>query len=181
MYYIQYTYAHIHINPQAHNKCGCKQITNYKSNAKKQWKVLNEIINRRKTKCKISKLKIGENEITNSADICNHFNSYFCNIASKLKSEIQHSSADKEDTDAMKYLQVCQCEQSCACTKSSIFLEPCSITEITTIIKELNNSSASDFNTIILKSVNHDIASALTNAVNASLEQGVFPTILKMA
>ena len=112
------------------------------------WKVLNEIINRRKTKCKISKLKIGENEITNSADICNHFNSYFCNIAcniaSKLKSEIQHSSADKEDTDAMKYLQVCQCEQSCACTKYSIFLEPCSITEITTIIKELNNYATSD-------------------------------------
>ena len=167
----------------AKRKFYTNQITKYNANAKKQSKVINEIINRRKSKPKITKIKIDDNEVTNSHAISNHFNTYFCNIATKLKSEINSMTESNESGDninVLNYLKVCQCTNRCTCRQPSIFLEPCSESEITTIIKELNNSSTSDFNTTVLKSVSHDIAKPLTEAVNASLSQGVFPTILKL-
>ena len=48
------------------------QITNHNSNAKKQWKTMNEIINRRKSKSNITKLKFGDQNITNTTKICDH-------------------------------------------------------------------------------------------------------------
>ena len=84
-------------------------------------------------------------------------------------------------TITLSYLKVCSCTAGCTCTRSSIFLEPCTESEIINIISELNNSSTADFNTKALKSIKNIIAPTLTDLINASLEQGIFPSALKIA
>ena len=157
------------------------QIFKFNSNAKKQWKTMNEIINRRKAKSSITKLKFGDQNITNTTKICNLFNSYFCNIASKLKKDIIPQSHDKEIVDPLNFLKKCNCISDCTCSQSSMFVEPCNETEVSTIIKDLSNSSSSDFSTLALKLVKNNISPILVNTINASLVQGIFPTSLKVA
>ena len=166
---------------RAKRKFYSNQISKYSSDAKKQWKTLNEIINRRKSKSKITKLKIGDREIVNNSEICNNFNKYFCSIATELRNEIKTASSPVENVNINTYLKACGCRNSCACTHSSIFLEPCTESEICNIIKQLSNTSSSDFNTAVLKTVNYDITKVLTDTINASLDQGIFPTALKVA
>ena len=88
----------------------------------KKWKLMNEIINRRKTNSKITKLKINDEDISNGTQISNHFNTYFCNIASKLKGELQLDSTISHYDNPLCYLKVCNCTADCTCTRSSIFL-----------------------------------------------------------
>ena len=108
---------------------------------------MNEIINRRKSNSKITKLKINDNDICNGTQISNHFNTFFCNFASKLKGELQLDSPISHE-NPLHYLNVCNCTTDCTCTRSSIFLEPCTETEVAKIINELNNSSTADFSTM---------------------------------
>ena len=166
---------------KAKRKFYSNQITKFNNNAKKQWKLMNEIINRRKTNSKITKLKINDKDISNSTQISNHFNKYFCNIASKLKGELQLDTNISHNDNPLCYLKVCRCTANCTCTRSSIFLEPCTEAEIINIISELNNSSTADFSTKALKSIKNIISPTIKNLVNASLEQGIFPSALKIA
>ena len=166
---------------KAKRKYYSNQITKCNTNAKKQWKLMNEIINRRKTNSKITKLKINDKDISNGSQISNHFNTYFCNIASKLKGELRMNSEISNDDNPLQYLKVCSCTADCTCTRSSIFLEPCTEAEIISIISELNNTSTADFNTKVLKSIKNIIAPIVTLLINASLEQGIFPSALKIA
>ena len=176
--YKKWTEAQVY---KAKRKYYNNQISKFNSNAKKQWKTMNEIINRRKSKSNITKLKFGDQNITNTTKICDHFNSYFCNIASKLKKDIFLQSQNQVNDDPINFLKICNCISDCTCSQSSMFVEPCNETEVATIIKELSNSSSSDFNTQALKLVKNNISAILANTINASLEQGIFPTALKVA
>ena len=68
------------------------QIDKYTNSAKKQWKIINEVISNSKPKNKVSKLKLPDSTITDSKDIAEAFNSYFCSVAGKLKDEIPSSN-----------------------------------------------------------------------------------------
>ena len=82
----------------------------------------------------VTKIKIGDREISNNQKIANHFNDYFCNIASKLKNEIKTDVFN--DSEAMQYL-ACNCNSICKCNQASIFIEPCHESEILGIINNL--------------------------------------------
>ena len=71
----------------------------------------------------------------------------------------------------------------CKPEPSSILLQPCSESEVATIIKELKNSSTSDYNVLIIKqiSLTTPLVSILTQSINASFTDGIFPQLLKTA
>ena len=62
-----------------------KKLDEYKSNPKSTWKLLNNLINRKKIKCKLpSFFKSNEEEIFNPTHIANRFCEYFTNIGPNL-------------------------------------------------------------------------------------------------
>ena len=69
------------------------QITKHSNESRKQWKIINDIIRNRKPRNKITKIKIGNNIITNNSEISETFNDYFCSIARKLKDNIPKSTS----------------------------------------------------------------------------------------
>ena len=147
-----------------------QQIETYTSNAKKQWKIINSVISNKKPSTQIKKLTTptGSN-ITDNKSIAESFNEYFCNIAENLKREIP--------TPTYSVSHECKPEPS------SIFLQPCSESEVATIIKELKNSSTSDYNVLVIKqiSLTTPLVSILTQSINASFTDGIFPQLLKTA
>ena len=145
------------------------QIEKYTSNAKKQWKIINEVISNTKPRNKINKLNLGNQIISDSKNIAESFNTYFCSIAGKLKSEIPLSNHKL----LPNFKQV----------HNSIFLKPCTESEISDLVKQLKNTSTSDFNSAVIKQVflNTSLAQILSETINSSLSHGVFPELLKTA
>ena len=73
-----------------------KKLNNAKSNTRDTWKLLNEILNRKKRKGKIcSTFKADDREITDPVEISNKFCSYFSNIGPNLARNIQSSSSHR--------------------------------------------------------------------------------------
>ena len=145
------------------------QIDKYTNSAKKQWKIINEVISNSKPKNKVSKLKLPDSTITDSKDIAEAFNSYFCSVAGKLKDEIP--SSNHRFLPNFKHVH------------NSIFLKPCTETEISDIVKNLNNSATSDYNSTVFKRVfqSTQLPEILCQTINASLNYGIFPDLLKTA
>ena len=145
------------------------QIDKYTNSAKKQWKIINEVISNSKPKNKVSKLKLPDSTITDSKDIAEAFNSYFCSVAGKLKDEIP--SSNHRFLPKFKHVH------------NSIFLKPCTETEISDIVKNLNNSATSDYNSTVFKRVfqSTQLPEILCQTINASLNYGIFPDLLKTA
>ena len=63
-------------------------FSNYKRNLKKSWILLNEVINRNKTRDCSSKLLLNGECITDKLKIANGFNSYFVNVGPNLANNI---------------------------------------------------------------------------------------------
>ena len=67
----------------------CAHINLLKSNAKSTWKLLNDLINKKKIKCKLlSVLKANEQEILNPTQTANRFCEYFTNTGPNLAKSI---------------------------------------------------------------------------------------------
>ena len=62
-----------------------KYFEQYSSDGRKQWNMINQLLNRKRKHVSIDKLIIGHETITNQTKITESINNYFCNIALKLK------------------------------------------------------------------------------------------------
>ena len=150
-----------------------KYFKRYSGDSKKQWQMVNTILNRRaKAKIKVNKINYRGNEIKDSQKIADSFNEYFCNIAENLKREHNLTSSDgqtvKTESPESRCLQ-------------SMKLEDASPSEIIEIVKGLKNKSTSDMSITPLKSVSQILAPVISSIVSTSLKQGVFPSKLKIA
>jgi len=145
------------------------QIEKYTTNAKKQWKIVNEVISNTKPRNKITKLKLHDKTITDDKHISETFNTYFCSIAGKLKNEIP-------PTNHRSYPNFKQ-------VQNSIFLKPCTEYEVADLVKQLKNTSTSDYNAPVIKLafLNTPLPKILSQVINSSLTHGVFPELLKTA
>ena len=146
----------------------------YAHNSRKQWKMINSLLNRKKPNTKIGKLILdgdtdNDSEITSPGEISNAFNDYFCEIAKKLKDNSTYTA--NPDTPKFRDKRIV----------NSIYLSECSTTEIEEIVKSLKNKSTSDTAIVALKYVSTSISSTLRAIINTSLTQGVFPEELKLA
>ena len=150
-----------------------KFLKKYSGDCKMQWRMVNSILNRTKNaKENIKKLNFRESEVTDSQQIANIFNDYFCNVAENLKQE--NGLARSAD-------QVTRTETTDSRCRKSMQLEDSSPSEIIEIVKGLKNKCTSDMSVIPLKKVSYILAPVISCLVSSSLQQGVFPHKLKIA
>ena len=71
-----------------------KYFDDYKDNSRKQWQMINELLNRRKRNIRVNKFIDKDGKVHNTPTaIAENFNEYFANIASNLKNEIVKRSS----------------------------------------------------------------------------------------
>ena len=149
----------------------------YKDNSRKQWQVINGLLNRKKCgNNKIHKLISESGEIKNSAvEISDCFNKYFSNIASTLKQSIPSGEDNNSNTNFCEFLK--------NPADNSIQLEEVSAGEVHGIIKNFKNKATRDSKMSALKIANesYKFTSSLANIVSRSFAQGIFPDQLKLA
>ena len=140
-------------------------LTENKSNLKKMWSVINEIINKRKHKPMTSKFVVGDRDIYDSRDIAGHLNIFFTNVAKNLAAKILDTT--KEATSYIEHSNI-----------NSNFLGEVSSDEISKVIKGLGWDN---INSKVVKSTYHLYIALLTYLMNSSLAQGVIPKEFKIA
>jgi hypothetical protein len=147
------------------------KIIEYRSNLRKSWKIINEVINRKKRKnIKNEYLKINGLRSADPVKIANHFNDYFTDIGHNLDLKLKTTLTDPLTLIRNKQI-------------NCIYLKPCTQDEIDKIIQNLK-LCASGWDGIPASIIqeNCDIFSLnLKYIINLSLCQGVFPNELKLA
>ena len=149
-----------------------QSILNYnKNNIKETWKVLNSIIQRKRSNNCQTSFKLGDTVIDDPQIICETFNDYFSNIGITLANKIPTS--DFQPTTFME-------SQT---TAKSIYFDPTTQEEIEDIIHSLKTSSAGfdDIDPIPFKHVAFNITPQITYIINASLISGKVPDNIKKA
>ena len=142
-----------------------------KNNVSKVWDVLNDLLARKGKRKYPSYFLKGKNKITDNQQIANEFNSYFSNVATKLKSE----HIQKSKCHFSSYLKG-------ACN-NSIFFYHTNETEIINLVKQLNSSKSTDFDGVsqyTIKKVIHSIVKPLVYICNLSLSSGKVPKNFKV-
>ena len=147
----------------------------YKNDSRKQWLMINSLLNRKSKTSTISKLIDDKGNIINKPDqMANSFNDYFSKIASNLKQKTNPSNADN-------------CESFDKFLKNSVsrtmYLNSVSAGEVHDIIKSFKNKTTRDTKIEALKLANlsFNFTNALAKIINKSFQQGVFPEQMKTA
>lgn len=148
-----------------------KQFENKIHDIKGTWNTINSVLNRNKSTGGSINLKINDKICTDPLVICNKLNNYFTNVGPMLASNIPETNVNVN-----KYLP--------PSSVNSIVVMPVDSYEIRNIISTLNNGTSPGIDGIppsVVKLASSYIDDILTNLVNASLVQGIFPTKLKIA
>ena len=152
------------------------EINKAKSNPRKLWKTINNIIKFRKNTNVSPKFELydTDNSITDdTTKISNIFNKYFVNVGSELSKKITTQTCPRN-----KKLK------SIVTPKNSFFLKPFTIQEIENYIKKLNPQKSTPRHSVpiyIIKQISTIISPIITNIFNICISQGIFPTKLKSA
>ena len=148
-----------------------KKLTEYKSNVKNTWRILNEIINRRQ--CKLTRpstFRVADREISDPVEIANGICDYFTNLGPSLAGKIPTSN--KPFSSFLKSDVV-----------NSVFFPSTYQQEIVEICASLRSGSAAGFNNIHIDVVKQNIdiiSKPLTGIINLSLSSGIVPKQLKI-
>ena len=156
----------------AKNKYYSKYFKDHQENSKKQWQMINNLLNRGKKKNKTIKLTLSDGSIVSTPKaVANTFNEYFCNIASELKAKITHSHhSNYKNSLGTPVL-------------NSIYLRDTNPQEIVEHIKNLKNKSTADTKIEPLKALTncYNFIETFATVINTSLKDGVCPSQLKFA
>ena len=148
----------------------------YKENSRKQWQMINGLLNRNKRgNGHISRIVENDGTTrTKSNEIAESFNKYFCNIASTLKQN-SNSPGNFETNSYSEYLK--------NPVSNSMHLNDTDAGEIYTTIKSFMNKATKDTKMSALKIANgsYTFTNALAGVINKSFQQGIFPSQLKIA
>lgn len=148
-----------------------EQFQKFKSDIKKSWQIIKEVINNKKQmSCAQHTFKIDNKVVEDRNEIVNGFNNYFVNIGSKLCESIP-----APNKDFTEYLPA-----ACA---NTMFLSPTDRNEVSQIIMSFDNKSPGkdEVTADIIKKTYLLYIDVLVNIVNLSLSQGIFPSELKLA
>ena len=148
-----------------------KKFEECKSNMKSTWRLLNEVINKRKSRNTVqSSFIIDNKEITDPMEIANHFCDFFTNIGPNLAKMIPSSNSSFRSFLSGSFI-------------NSIFLEPTTEHEIYDICASFRagTSAGSDQVTmdVAIQTINLIIA-LLTHIMNLSLSSGLVPVQMKV-
>jgi len=156
---------------KAKNKYYSDFFSKHNDDSKRQWQLINNLLNRKRKSIKIDKIRDSEGNIyTSQKAVAQKFNEYFANIASKLK---QNNSNCNVNFGMFLRNSV----------ENTIYLTPTSQTEVSNIIRQLKVKATSDTNIAAIKRANElpGFSDVIAELVNSSLASGVFPTTLKTA
>lgn len=146
-----------------------KRLDENKSNLKKSWQILNDIIAKSKRSSSCSQFYCGDKIITSKIDIANKFNSFFINVGPSLAKQIPIDSRSP-----IQYMTK---------NNQTMAIIPATESEIINIIKDLKNSSPGwdHITANVVKATHSYFISPLTYVMNLSLMNGEFPQELKIA
>ena len=148
----------------------------HKCSSRKQWQMINSLLNRNRKKISVTKLIGADGTVVNTPqDIAQNFNNFFSEIAIKLKSETAaHVSAPIASTHT-EFMDVS--------VTNSIFITPVDQEEVMGIINKFKNKATLDTKISALKVANEhsDFREVVACIINSSFEQGIFPEPLKIA
>ena len=164
---------HIKIAKQKYYK---NYFLQYCNDGRKKWQMINNLLNRNpKSNIGITKIINEDKSLTNSKDIAQTFNNFFCTVAQKLKG-VDHSPGPLNSGRPPE-------PEMSSSTRNLIFMTDiaCTDIEIQNYISSLKNKATSDLAIQPLKAVNSIISPILNHLISASLLQGVFPSRLKLA
>ena len=146
----------------------------FKSQTKKLWGLINEISGKKGDKSTlIEYLRVGDIKDYGAKRISNILAKYFSQVGKNFAGKIPNPT-----TSISEYLK---CLQS---NKASIFLNPTDVWQIKKIVAKLptkRSSGHDNISNILLKEIIENIAHVLCIIFNKSLEQGEFPSTMKLA
>ena len=151
----------------------------YQHDSRKQWQMINNLLNRKSNTTSITKLVDENGKIENNPNsIAESFNNYFSNIASKLKNENKASQETEESNNDVTYQKFLNNPVG-----NTIYLNSVSASEIFKIIKNLKNKSTKDTKISALKLAgqSYSFTSILAMVIDKSFQEGTFPEQLKIA
>jgi exonuclease III len=143
-----------------------------KDDPKNTWKEINRILSQTPTaNHSIEHLNIAGTKIVDSQNISNHLNDFFANAGNRIASQIEITRTSFKD-----YLGTP--------TSLNFNFDHVSETTIQEHIRKLKNkssTSADGINTILIKTLIHEISKPLTLIANQMINTGIFPDRLKLA
>ena len=141
-----------------------------KDNLKKSWRILKQVINKKKDTSSCSKFLVNQETTTDKNKIAKGFNQYFINIGPTLANKIPQDNKCPTTYMDNRVLE-------------SMVIAPVVEEEVRSIIKSLNDSSAGwdAISSRVVKATYSCFLTPLTHVVNISLLNGVFPSELKIA
>ena len=149
-----------------------KKLQDVKSNTHATWKILNEVLNRKKSKPQVNTVfKSDDLEISDPIEVANRFSSYFSNIGPNLAREIQSPSCSHKDVLSGSF-------------QESIFFNPTTTDEIITIAQSFASGKAAGYDSIpmsIIKESIQIISEPLAHIMNLSIAYGIVPDQMKIA
>lgn len=138
-------------------------------NSKKTWEILNSVLGKSRHELP-SYITFSNETLSSNTEIAEAFNNYFCNIAEKLSQSIAPSN-----TSFKAYLP--------EPVPYSLFIRPTTIQEVESVINNLKLTSPGydNIDVKIVKKCSNVISPFLTNIINKSFKEGVFPKQLQIA
>lgn len=154
----------------AERKYYAELIDQNKSNLKKLWAIIKDVINKKRSSTVPKEFKISNDIVTDKNIIATKFNRFFVNIGKQLADTIVPS-----EHDPLSYLA--------NDIQESIFLNPVDEAEITKIILSLKNASPGwdGLHSKVVKSTYQAYLKPLAHVLNLSIIQGFFPSQMKIA
>lgn len=146
------------------------KLENANGDSKKVWDTINEACNKQSAKSStIDKLEVDGNILNDHQQIADAFNSHFANIGIKVAEHIPNIDVDFKD-----FLP-----PPCV---NSFYLEPTTPYEVLGVILSMGKKNSQDINDIPFKVIQHaalNLIHPLTHIFNLSVDNGVFPTMMK--
>ena len=145
-------------------------FTANKCNIRKSWQIIKRLINKSSAVSAQSVFKHNNILLSDGKEIANVFNNFFVNIGPQLASKIQDTGENPSKFLKGDYV-------------NSMFLSNVTDNEINRLIRNLKDSAAGwdDIESKIIKMGHDTLTKPLTHLCNLSLNNGVFPTQLKLA
>ena len=172
--YKNYRYVLNKVKRTAKRQYYIDRCTSMKSNTKKLWQTLNNVIGQHRDKsCCIESLKVNNITITDPSKISNSMCDYFSNVGKHFTNKIK-----RPKRDINSYLEKIR--------RSSTNMMFTQVTkkELLKLFKELPNKSShghDDLDNILLKELSESILDPLVLLFNRLLQEGYFPDQMKIA
>ena len=149
-----------------------KKLEYAKSNTHASWNILNDMLNRKKSKPKVNSIfTFDGQEISDPVIIANKFCKYFSSIGPNLAKEIQSHLFFHKDFLSESFAE-------------SIFFNPATKEEIIAIAQSFASNKAAGYDNIpmsLIKESIHIISEPLAHIINLSIAYGIVPDQMKIA